>query len=229
MTSDSASLLSLKADLISEMDIEQLFQKHIIDGRSYYFSDNIKNVNKEYLMRHEIAQLLGISIHDIVIVGSAKLGFSVKNEKFTKFDERFARTSKKRNRSDIDIAVVSRKLFDAQTELIFKICDHFDSTWEYQNWQTNFYYPDEQALQQKGIPSLMQNYVLNLARGWLRIDYTPNIYINSVPWKDLLQKWSDDLERKVAIAIYSDWHYLKHYQMDNLEILREKTRKLEIL
>jgi len=228
MLPQSLTLEALKADLVSEMEIEQLFQKHIVDGTSYFFSENIKDINKEYVLRHELAQLLNLSINDIVIVGSAKLGFSVKDEKFLRFDERFIATNKKKNRSDIDIAIVSRKLFESQTELIFNICDHFDGIWEYQNWRYNLYYPDEQTLRQKGGHSLLQKYVMNLARGWFRVDYSPSIYINSAPWKKLVRKWSDALDRQIAIAIYSDWRYLKHYQMKNLETLRIKTRRLEI-
>lgn len=228
MIYESPTLEALKIDLVSEMEVEQLFQKHIIDGPSYFFLENLKDINKEYALRHELAQLLDLSINDVVIVGSAKLGFSVKDEKFLKFDERFVTTNKKNNLSDIDIAVISRKLFESQTELIFNICDYFDSNWEHQNWKYNLYYPDEQKLREKGGHSLLQKYVMNLARGWFRVDYSPSIYINSAPWKSLVRKWSGLLDRPIAIAIYSDWRYLKHYQMNNLETLRIKTRRLEI-
>lgn len=228
MTSESFNLTALKADLVSEMEIEQIFQKHIIDGPSYFFKERLNDLNQEYVLRHELAQLLALSINDIVIVGSAKLGFSVKNEKFLNFDERFSRTNKYKNRSDIDIAIVSRKLFDSQTELIFEISRHFDFDWEHHNWKHNVYYPDEGALQQNGITSLFQSYTKNLARGWLRVDYSPSIYINALLWKSWSEKWRIQLNRKIGVAIYSDWHYLKHYQMDNLKTLRLKTKRLEI-
>lgn len=228
MTSESSTLTALKADLVSEMEIEQLFQKHIIDGPSYFFRERLSDLNQEYVLRHELAQLLNLSINDIVIVGSAKLGFSVKDEKFLTFDERFTRTSKSKNRSDIDIAVVSRKLFDSQAELIFEISRHFDINWEHHNWKHNVYYPDDDALRQKGIASLFQSYTANLARGWLRVDYSPSTYINAIHWKKWSEKWREHLDRKIGIAIYSDWHYLKHYQMDNLKNLRLKTKRLEM-
>lgn len=149
---------SIKADLISAMEIEQLFQKHIIDGTSYFFRDFLNDGNKEYILRHEFSELLGLSINDIVIVGSAKLGFSVKNEKFAKFDERFSNTYKPAHKSDIDIAIVSRKLFDRETETIYDISRHFSQAWIDENWRHNVYYHDDSKLKQNNIDSIFNNY-----------------------------------------------------------------------
>lgn len=220
---------SLKHDLSSEMEIEQLFQKHIIDGSSYYFREVLSDRNKEYELRHALANLLDLSINDATIVGSGKLGFSVKNEKFLRFDERFAQTRIPKHKSDIDIAIVSRKLFDQQAALIFNMSRHFSSDWANQNWQFNYYYSDQISLNKYGIDSLFNFYAKNIARGWLRQDYTPNQYINAIPWKQVQDEWFTKIKRKISIAIYSDWNYLKHYQMDNFLNLRQKTQNLEIL
>jgi hypothetical protein len=228
MTTTHQSLTDLRADLISAMDIEQVFQKHIVDGPSYFFGELLNEKNTEYALRHSLAQHLGVSINDVIIVGSAKLGFSVKTEKFLKFDERYVRTDKKKNKSDIDVAIISRSLFDQETKLIFEISRHFDGNWEYSNWRHNLYYTDDAALSQKGITSLYQSYVENVARGWLRVDYSPTTYINSISWRSLTDNWRQKLDRKIAVAIYSEWHYLKHYQMDNLSNLRIRVRDLKI-
>ena len=123
MTAQSETLTSLKEDLVSTMDLEQVFQKHIIDGRSFFFSEYLKDSNREYTVRHSISTALGLSINDVVIVGSAKLGFSVKTDKFLNFDERFRRTNKKEHLSDIDVAIVSKKLFDEQKSWFLKFLD----------------------------------------------------------------------------------------------------------
>jgi len=222
------SLESLKLDLLSEMKVEQLFQKHIIDGSSYYFRDHLGEHNQEYELRHDLSDQLGLSINDIVIVGSAKLGFSVKNEKFLKFDAKFSDTNLKKDHSDIDVAIVNRRLFDTQAATIYEISRHFEGSWINDNWKSNYFYRDKNALQRSGVKSLFTSYTKNIARGWLRLDYAPNIYINSAPWKEIVKIWQERLERKVTIAIYSEWHYLKHYQMDNLLNLRRKIKALEI-
>jgi hypothetical protein len=216
---------SIIADLASEMNIEQLFQKHVIDGTSYFFRDFLKEGDKEYELRYALASALNISINDIVIVGSAKLGFSVKNENFLKFDEKYEKERKNKNKSDIDIAIVNRRLYDSQAELIFELSRHFSPPWIREKWAKNAFYPTGLNGSDN---SLFYNYTKYLARGWLRPDYTPNLYIEAMPWKAALDDWREKLQRKLTIGLYSDWYYLKHYQMDNLINLRIKTKKLEI-
>ena len=94
--------------------------------------------------------------------------------------------------------------------------------------EAQFFYKDDAALRKNSIDTLFHSYTKNIARGWLRVDYTPSIYINSVPWKECVNDWRNKLSRKISIAIYSDWDYLKHYQMDNLEQLRIKTAQLDL-
>lgn len=215
-------------DLKSDMPIEQVFQKHVVDGKSYFFNEVDKRVNFEYSLRHDIASALNVSINDVIIVGSAKMGFSLKTEKFIRFDEKYKNTSVKRNLSDIDIAVVNRRFFDRQSEYLYEISRHFSTSWIEDNWVNNFYYPDEKARKMKGVDSLFGNYVKYLARGWLRTDFLPSIYITELPWLPASEKWREILGRKVSIGIYSDWYYLKHYQMDRLQSLRDKFVNLEI-
>lgn len=218
----------ITTDLTSDMNIEQIFQKHVVDGTSYLFREVEKDGNLEYALRQQIAIAVDVSINDVVIVGSAKMGFSLKSEKFVKFDEKYRNSSLKRNRSDIDIAIVSRKLFDRQSEYLYQLSRHFSEEWIDQNWLYNVYYPDDKTIKMKGLGSLFTNYVKYIARGWLRVDFLPNIYINELPWKAVSESWYQSIGRKISIGIYSDWYYLKHYQMDNLQSLRDKFLKLEI-
>lgn len=210
------------------MEIERLFQKHVIDGTSYFFREFLSEIDQEYELRDDLACALGLNINDVVIVGSAKLGFSVKNAQFVKFDEKYKKKRLNKNKSDIDIAIANKRLFDEQAALIFEMSRHFSSGWIEDKWITNAYYPDglkgKDALSQ----SLYINYAKYLARGWLRPDYTPNLYIDQIPWKSTTNRWFGKLKRKVSIGLYSDWHYLKHYQMDNLINLRAKAKALEI-
>lgn len=218
------SIAKLNSDLISYVPIEQLFQKHIIDGSSFLFREIIKDEDKEYVLRHELAEALQLSINDIVIVGSAKLGFSVKDLNFVKFDGKFTETKQVRNKSDIDIAVVSRFLFDQEAQRIYDMSRHFSKAWIKSNWKFNHFYSTGGRLQSTGVQSLFNAYTMNIARGWLRQDFSPNAYIDIVPWKTVSDKWYRNIGRKISIAVYADWRYLKNYQMDHLNTLREKAR-----
>lgn len=223
-----ALISNISKDLVSDMNIEQLFQKHIIDGSSYFFQEFLKEGDQEYQLRHDIAVALKININDIVIVGSAKIGFSIKDENFNKFDDKFSKTYKVSHKSDIDIAIVNKTFFDQQTALIFEMSRHFSADWIDDKWIENLYYQDERVRKGKAIDPLFQSYTKYIARGWLRPDFTPNNYINQIPWKGTVDKWFPLLNRKINVGLYSDWYYLKHYQMDHLLKLRIKMQKLEI-
>lgn len=211
----------LRFDLISEMPIEQVFQKHLIDGSSHYFKDELKQANLEYELRHNLSNSLQISINDIVIVGSAKLGFSVKSSDFTIFDGKFKQTGNPHHRSDIDVAIVNKRLFDLIAEQIFRMSRHFDRAWIYENWRLNLFH--------KTPTNLFQKYTYYLARGWLRPDLLPTPYLAQAGWAKACDEWYRRLgKRRVSVGFYSEWFYLKHYQMDNLNNIRTKIKKLEM-
>lgn len=203
------------------MPLERIFQKHIVDGRSFLFNDLLDKCDWEYELRDELARTLGANINDIVIVGSSKLGFSVKTQRFLEFDHEFQRSRNPRQRSDVDIAVVNNDCFGKISKEIFSLSRHFDREWRLGNWKINDFYHTER--------DLAAQYVLYLAKGWLRPDYLPTVYYASAPWKKVVEAWRKRLDgRKISIGFYSEWFYLKHYQMENLGRLRMLINELEI-
>lgn len=211
----------LRCDLVSEMHIEQVFQKHLVDGSSYYFRESIKQANFEYELRHDLSKILEISINDIVIVGSAKLGFSVKTSDFNEFDWKYSQTGNPQDRSDIDVAIVNKRLFDQLAEQVFRLSRHFDKEWIHSYWRLNSFH--------KTPTNLFPRYTEYLARGWFRPDLSPGPFLAHADWVKVCDSWYQKLgNRRVSIGLYSDWFYLKHYQMDNLDRVREKIKKLEM-
>lgn len=205
----------LHKDLLSAMPIEQVFQKHVIDGTSFFFREFLSSIDMEYELRYALASAIGISINDVVIVGSAKMGFSVKTDMFVEFDGKFNVNKNPRDKSDIDIAIVNRANFDSTIEEIFHLSRHFEKNWIDENWRINAFY--------KTPTDLHKQYALYLARGWLRPDFFPNMYFQNSPWKAAVDCWYRRLGgRKIALAFYSDWKYLKHYQMKSLDGLRSQ-------
>lgn len=213
------ALDQLKQDLASDMESEQVFQKHVVDGASFYFSMDEASNNDEYCLRHDIARDCNSSINDVVLIGSAKLGFSVKDSTFRPFDSQFHLTKRHRDKSDIDIAIVNSRLFETLTEQIFHLSCHFKNAWIDQYWRTNQYYVGEK--------NLFHEYTKYLAKGWLRPDFLPNVYLSEAPWGNACKSWASRLDRNVNVGIYSNWTYLKHYHMDHLEVLRAKLKTVE--
>lgn len=83
----------------------------MVDKETYYFKIKINTYWKEYNLK--IAQVLGIHLNDIYIIGSGKIGFSIKPENEGRvFDGKFEKTNLVKDKSDIDIAIVNTKLFD---------------------------------------------------------------------------------------------------------------------
>ncbi len=88
---------------IFKTDIEALpsldvVRRHVISGDCYILSDG-----QYFNLRAEIANHFKIHTNEVVVVGSAKLGFSIAPDK---------RYRPFRDESDIDVALVSPALFD---------------------------------------------------------------------------------------------------------------------
>lgn len=85
-----------KADL-SNLTAIQIVRKHILTGGCYALSDDL-----HYQLKERVCDHFKIEFNNVVLVGSGKLGFSIKSEKrFQTFGDD----------SDIDIAVISSDLF----------------------------------------------------------------------------------------------------------------------
>lgn len=212
----------LKQDLIDEKDMEIIFQQHIIEGDSYFFNSLMNAPEKEYELRKELSRELNINIRDTVLVGSAKIGFSIKTRQFLEFDEKFKASKMRKDRSDIDIAIVSQALFDDLSEKLYKFTRHYDKSWIAENWQVNNYYSTHSPEK----PKLHDSFFYYYAKGWYRPDMLPANF--DPPWKDTLGRWRTSLNRKISIGLYRDWKYLKNYQTDHLETIQSKIKQLEI-
>lgn len=210
----------LKSDLLSTYPTEHVFQKHIIDSSSYYFSQKLHNIDLEYMLRGELASSLKVDINDLIIVGSAKLGYSIKTEELRTFDAQFRTTSMNKDKSDIDIAIVNKRLFENISKEIFDLSNHFNREWIEAKWVVNPYTNGKRR-------NLFSKYTTYLAKGWLRPDFFPDLYLNDASWREVCSTWRTKLEyRKISLGFYSDWYYFKCYQIDQLKVLESKFRNL---
>ena len=121
------------------------------------------------------------------MVGSGKLGFSI--------------VPKKRYRpfsidSDIDLAIVSHKLFDSIWEGVF---DHSVAA---------PYWAERQDF---------NNY---LARGWIRPDKLPPGFLQGQDWWDFFRELTalgTFGDRRLRAGLYRTWHFMRNYQMSAVE------------
>lgn len=182
---------------------EIIAQKYLIEGSSYFFS-LYYNDHDEYLFKKDLAKSLNVHLRDICIVGSAKLGFSIKPDKFQPgfypfkcFDEDFDKGIKDK-KSDIDVAVISNELFDRQMLNIYK--------------HTSCY----QELINKGEIKSLGSYML---KGWVFPKVLPKSYQLDGDYLIMRNKYEKLYGREINIGIYKSWYYFEEYHRNNINNL----------
>lgn len=86
-----------KKDLDSLSSL-QIFRKHVLNGGCFALTED-----NHYQLREEICDFFSVEFNDVILVGSGRLGFSLKpNKRFVPFGDD----------SDIDLAIVSTSLFE---------------------------------------------------------------------------------------------------------------------
>jgi len=207
--------MAIVSDFLNECINENagvVVQKYLINGASYFFENVVVDKDEEFFFKKELAESLNVHIQDIVIIGSGKLGFSIKPDKhnlqfyqFKNFDYDFKEDNESK-KSDLDIAIISSNLFDKQLKDIY---DH-----------TQFYTSDEFSGTKK---KSFANYIL---KGWLRPDMMPNDYNITEEIIEVSNKYKKKYNRDVNIGVYKSWAYFEQYHMNN--ITRIKLNQLAI-
>lgn len=172
----------------------EVVDRYLIEKSSYFFENIIKG--GEYEFKKEIAQLLKVHIRDIVIVGSGKLGFSLKPDKinntlypFTLFDGREGK------KSDLDIAIISSSLFDREMQNLY---DHTNlTTIKWKNYDKN-------------------NFTYFMLRGRLTIRNLPKEFQFTKDVWNVQEKYRMQYGRVINFEIYKSWHYFESYHQQNI-------------
>ena len=179
-------------------DPEITVQKYLIDGPSYYF-DKIQ-LGQEFEFKKEIARILNVHIRDIVIVGSGKLGFSIKPAfpgsglfLFKKFDHDYELGIKPK-KSDLDIAIVSSQLFDKEIENLYT-----HTTW-YQNFKW-----DEKS-----------DFAKYILKGRFIIRFLPGDFKLSKEVEIVQSSYQEKYGREINLEIYKSWYFFETYHNNNV-------------
>lgn len=165
-------------DSITDDDI---VEKYIMFGTPYVFSEN---EDIYYDLKKEIKNFFSIgSTRSVVMVGSAKMGFSISPlKKFRPIQDA----------SDIDIAIIDTVLFD----------DFWSSIFEY-----NINLIDRTEAEDEKYRRFLEYFF----KGWLRPDLLPFRYVGKKEWFDFFYSISYKKYdgRKVAAAIYKNEFFLR--------------------
>src|SRR5262249_38426705 len=89
----------------------EIVQKHILTG-----SPVALTADDYFALRHEVARQFGIHSVEVVLVGSCRIGFSLTD----KTKQNRPRYSRLRAGSDLDLVVVSARLFDQLLDAVFE-------------------------------------------------------------------------------------------------------------
>lgn len=179
---------------------EELVERYIWFGTPAIFSDCEQ---KYYELKREISTQFPVkSKNNIIVVGSAKLGFSIAPRK---------RFRDIRDESDIDVAIIDEELFDSYWERLFEFNINVKSRSEKEE-------------------DLYQKFLQYFFKGWLRPDLFPFNFKGKGEWFDFFNRISYKKydKRKVAAAIYKNEYFFKKYHEKNIKDLREELRNEKI-
>ena len=181
----SLKINKFKADL-PIMTTTSLFHKYVTFEDCYIFS------RERYIeLREEVAKHFNIHPSDVLVVGSAKMGFSItRGKRYRPFGDT----------SDIDVAIISSELFDEIWKQVFD------------------YWAEGGSLDDTAWPQRDRNaFNKYLFRGWIRPDKLPSSRIFELGrdwWQFFEQLPSSGLygPSKIAGGLYKSWHFLEKYQ-----------------
>jgi predicted nucleotidyltransferase len=157
----------------------QVYRKYVLSGTCYALDDN-----QHYKLREEVCEKLSVEFSDVILVGSGKLGFSLKpGRRFGMFNDD----------SDIDLAIVSRSLFE-------KV------------WEEAYLFKKSQADWPRA--KLFFKY---LSEGWIRPDKLPpsRYFSFSGDWWDFFNALTSSNNYgpyKIRAGLYYSHFFLQEYQ-----------------
>jgi len=185
----------------SEDDVLDLCRKHVLHGTPYLFAGR---EDDHYSFRKRIAHKFNISFHEVYITGSAKLGFSVLENKAFDLD------------SDVDVALVSQPLFDRLMESI--------NTYQMSLREARRTVTEREL-------AMYHSFLEYTAIGWLRPDKLPHSFdVKAMKddwfdfFKSLSYGGSEVGDYKVAAGVFRQYRDLENYQYRGLLRLRSTQR-----
>ncbi|MDC4545230.1 hypothetical protein OHV61_16280 [Acinetobacter baumannii] len=196
---DSDEFKRQLSGLNNENEVNDFCRKVVLHGIPSIFRDKEHNY---YEFRKKIATQFNVSFHEVYITGSAKLGFSpFKNKEFDL-------------ESDIDVAIISDKLFEEIMWKIYKFQQGYRESRKVLNFSELKNYHD---------------FLEYTALGWIRPDKLPI----SFQMKELKDEWfeffnslsygrSEVGNHKVSAGVFKTYQHYESYIVSGFDKLRRK-------
>lgn len=194
MAVDHTYMAAFKGDLTS-LTAKEMFARYVAPD----ICRGLTDVDQDRL-REQIADHFQLPTSNVMIVGSAKLGFTLRHKKAKNEDEvdrpPFSEFSAG---SDVDVAIVSDKLFDD----IWKGCFNF--------WHTSGY-ANAPAYWPKG-----KDFREYFFRGWMRPDHLPSEggFRYKRDWFDFFRLLTSSRaagDYRITAGLYREPYFLESYQ-----------------
>lgn len=171
-----------RADLAAA-EISDVIRKHITTGEPVGVEPDTY-----FQLRKQIAGEFAVHPSAIVLVGSCRLGFSLKNKKGGRY-------TPITQASDVDVAVVSDALFDSYWNQVFDVVQD-DRSWAVNDGK---------------------RFTRDLFSGWLSPDTLPNIprFTNARRWAEFFARLTRERTcgyRTITARLYRTWDRLEAYQ-----------------
>lgn len=184
-----------------QRDLAREDNKTLVDRYYYSTTGPVLSNEQQASLRRRVSDQLNVSVRDIVLVGSAKLGFTLRNK------PNRPRLSHFGDESDIDVAVISGPLF-------------------IKYWEAAFVHWSEKSDWVKA-----EKFRKYLFRGWLRPDMLPADpeFALSKDWFEFfreLQATGEFGGYKVAAGIYLNEHFWEEYVGASLTECRQYLKEL---
>lgn len=195
----------IKKDIVLLSEKEFYF-RYIIKSGNWYFSEYLEVKNDEILDRLDafkeiVSKNFDVSFHSAQIVGSAKIGVSLSpNKPFRKFIISTDDPDKKE--SDIDIAIVSNRLFA--------------SIWE-----------DLRISRSKTFIPNYSYIAKSIFRGYINDKDFKDIEFFRKEWEELISKSNIMLQDSLSIThpisyrVYRSWEDLEDYQLEGITRMKK--------
>lgn len=179
-----ARVTAFQADFTA-LSTLQLVRKYIILGEPYAISGSAFDS-----LRIDVAAHFHVHPNDVVMVGSGKLGFSIAPDKrYVLFNDE----------SDIDLAIVSKDIYEA----IWKEVFNYDSL--IRNW------PER------------NRFALSHMKGWIRPDKLPisNVFPRREEWWNFFEAITASNKfgpYKIRAGLFHSWEFLEAYHSETVKL-----------
>lgn len=202
---------TLKTDLLS-MSERDFYIKHILKSRNWYFSHYKKLEGEKFVdeidkFREIVSSTLKVGFLSVKIVGSAKIGFSLSPEHVLR---PFEISPQAENVSDIDIAIISAKMFE-------ELWDKIRRTREMYRFCNKIYYQNTAQSIYKGFINESVMHKFSGLEQWWQETMSP-----------VTQKLQDkmSIEHPISYRIYRSWEDIEEYQIHSIYKSRKELERL---